>query len=246
VSGLILRGVCLMRPSEIDWVYRGGCRKLFPAAWVAFVEGLSEKELRDPLHAYYARLTSALPGVRHAAAKRMFHLQASLSVGNTDMAQRWNGESWEAGAHAEASRLGSLELPLRSHSDPPKAEMLRAYGTDANPAFKGFGSLHNRGDSAQQLLTAHYSVHRGFFSKTAGLLSKVHKIRHIPAIAIHGRLDMVCPVETVYDLHKVWPELEVQVLPGAGHSMHDPRIRDGLICAGQRMQEQCLPDRGFG
>ena len=47
---------------------------------------------------------------------------------------------------------------------------------------------------------------------------------------------MTCPVETMFDLHQVWPELECQVVTGAGHSMYDPRIRNCLLRAIQRMQ----------
>ena len=86
----MLRGVCLMRRQEIDWVFRGGCRKLFPSAWSAFTAGLSEIELDDPLRAYYARLTSSKPDVRRSAARRCFRLQASLSISNVDITDTTN------------------------------------------------------------------------------------------------------------------------------------------------------------
>jgi hypothetical protein len=76
-----------MRQQEIDWVFRGGCRKLFPSAWEAFTAGLSDKELVDPLQAYYARLTAADPKIRQSAARRCFRLQASLSLSGIDMLQ---------------------------------------------------------------------------------------------------------------------------------------------------------------
>lgn len=31
VTGIILRGICLMRPSEIQWMYGGGAGNLAPA-----------------------------------------------------------------------------------------------------------------------------------------------------------------------------------------------------------------------
>jgi len=38
-------------------------------------------------------------------------------------------------------------------------------------------------------------------------------IRHIPCIAVQGRLDFVTPVRTAYDLHCAWPEMELRVVP---------------------------------
>lgn len=70
VGGLILRAMCLMRPQEIDWMYRGGAGgvgALQPAAWAAFLAPLSPSEKADPLAAWHARLTSSDPAVRDAA-----------------------------------------------------------------------------------------------------------------------------------------------------------------------------------
>jgi hypothetical protein len=41
----------------------------------------------------------------------------------------------------------------------------------------------------------------------------VERIRHIPCIAVQGRLDFVTPVRTAYDLHRAWPEMELRVVP---------------------------------
>ena len=57
VLGLILRGIFLCRPSDIDWFYQQGTNRLFPDAWEHFVEPIPENERDDLLHAYYRRLT---------------------------------------------------------------------------------------------------------------------------------------------------------------------------------------------
>ena len=41
----------------------------------------------------------------------------------------------------------------------------------------------------------------------------VERIRHIPCIAVQGRLDFVTPVRTAYDLHRAWSEMELRVVP---------------------------------
>jgi proline iminopeptidase len=36
-------------------------------------------------------------------------------------------------------------------------------------------------------------------------------------------------VKNAWELHKVWPEAELRVIPDAGHSMSEPGIRSALI-----------------
>ena len=49
----------------------------------------------------------------------------------------------------------------------------------------------------------HYFVHGGFLRSDTQILDDVDKIRHIPAMIIQGRYDMVCPAESAWQLHKV-------------------------------------------
>jgi proline iminopeptidase len=67
VRGLILRGVCLMRPSEIQWMYGGGAAALKPLAWSRFAGQLPAKERGNPLLAYYKRMLSSDAAERQAA-----------------------------------------------------------------------------------------------------------------------------------------------------------------------------------
>ncbi|SCF28934.1 prolyl aminopeptidase Serine peptidase. MEROPS family S33 [Micromonospora viridifaciens] len=56
VTGLILRGVLLMRRSERDWFYQGGLRHLQPEEWDRFVAPIPPAERDDVLAAYHRRL----------------------------------------------------------------------------------------------------------------------------------------------------------------------------------------------
>ncbi|MFG2057211.1 prolyl aminopeptidase [Micromonospora sp. NPDC048930] len=56
VTGLILRGVLLLRRSERDWFYQGGLRHLQPEEWDRFVAPIPEAERDDVLAAYHRRL----------------------------------------------------------------------------------------------------------------------------------------------------------------------------------------------
>ena len=76
---------------------------------------------------------------------------------------------------------------------------------------------------AMAQIETHYFVNEGFM-REGQLLEKesIDKIRHIPAIVIQGRYDIVCPVTTAWDLKKQWPDIELHIVPDAGHSAREP------------------------
>ena len=78
-------------------------------------------------------------------------------------------------------------------------------------------------------IECHYFVNKGFFEPEDQLLRNVDRIRHIPAVIVQGRYDVVCPMISAWELHRVWPEAEFIVVPDAGHSMMEPGIRSALI-----------------
>ncbi len=70
--GLILRGIFLCRPSEIDW-FLYGLKAIFPEAWHKFAGFIPEEERGNLLAAYYRRLNHPdaqvhLPAARHWGA----------------------------------------------------------------------------------------------------------------------------------------------------------------------------------
>jgi proline iminopeptidase len=79
------------------------------------------------------------------------------------------------------------------------------------------------------------------------LLRNVERIRHIPAVIVQGRYDMVCPIITADALHAAWPEAEYVVVPDAGHSALEPGIRSALIDATNRFADRAdLESRRLG
>ncbi|UDF02959.1 prolyl aminopeptidase [Asticcacaulis sp. AND118] len=58
VSALILRGIFLVRKSELDWFYQGGAANLYPDLWERFVAPIPEAERGNLLAAYIKRLNS--------------------------------------------------------------------------------------------------------------------------------------------------------------------------------------------
>jgi proline iminopeptidase len=65
--GLVLRGIFLARPQEIDW-FMEGMRVVFPEAWRAFAGFLPEIERTDLLGSYYRRLVDPDPAIHLPAA----------------------------------------------------------------------------------------------------------------------------------------------------------------------------------
>ncbi|MDJ0393011.1 prolyl aminopeptidase [Rhodococcus sp. G-MC3] len=59
VLGLILRGIFLLRRSEIDWYYNGGAGHIFPEQWENFLAPVPEDQRGgDLVQAYHQLLTS--------------------------------------------------------------------------------------------------------------------------------------------------------------------------------------------
>jgi proline iminopeptidase len=80
-------------------------------------------------------------------------------------------------------------------------------------------------------IEAHYFVNRGFFSHENQLLDGVERIRAIPGVIVHGRYDVVCPIDTAFELHRRWPEADFRIVRDAGHSAFEPGITAELIAA---------------
>lgn len=83
-------------------------------------------------------------------------------------------------------------------------------------------------------IEAHYFYHDAFIEENQ-ILKQVKKLEGIPGIIVHGRYDMVCPVENSVSLHHLWHDSELHIIREAGHSSREPGIVDGLIRATRAM-----------
>ena len=83
-------------------------------------------------------------------------------------------------------------------------------------------------------IECHYFVNAGFLQPETQLLDDVAKIRHIPAVIVQGRYDVVCPMENAWALHRAWPEAELRIVGDAGHSAFEPGILSELVDATDR------------
>lgn len=86
-------------------------------------------------------------------------------------------------------------------------------------------------------LEAHYFRHKSFLSP-GQLLQGVDRIRHLPAVIVQGRYDVVCPPRTAWTLHQAWPESRFIVVEDAGHSAFEPGITAALVAATNRFRDE--------
>jgi len=76
----------------------------------------------------------------------------------------------------------------------------------------------------------HYFVNEGFMRQGQLLETReIDKVRHIPCTVIQGRYDVVCPTTTAWALKKAWPEIDLNIVPDAGHSAREPGTEKLLI-----------------
>ncbi|WP_018139730.1 MULTISPECIES: prolyl aminopeptidase [unclassified Thioalkalivibrio] len=181
VLGLILRGVFLCRPRDIQWFYQSGADRLFPEAWAHYLRPIPAEERDDLVGAYYRRLTDPDPEIRHTAARA------------------WSG--WEG----HTSCLIPNDDVIAHFDDPEVAVSLAR-------------------------LECHYFMHDTFLEPDQ-LLRDAPRLRDIPGWIVHGRYDVVCPVEQAVELHRVWPQARMAIIADAGHSAAEPGIVRKLIAA---------------
>ena len=93
VLGLVLRGIFLATPTELDW-FMHGIRYVFPEAWRAYSEFLPVQERADLLGNYYRRLTDPDPAVHMPAAHAWDRYEGACStlLPQADMGSKCDGD----------------------------------------------------------------------------------------------------------------------------------------------------------
>lgn len=75
----------------------------------------------------------------------------------------------------------------------------------------------------------HYFAHGCFLEGDQQILSRVDRIASIPMTIVQGRYDVICPMETAWELHRNCPRSRLVVVPDAGHSSLEPGIVAALV-----------------
>jgi proline iminopeptidase len=79
-------------------------------------------------------------------------------------------------------------------------------------------------------IECHTFLHDSFLAPDQ-ILRDATRLAGIPGIIVHGRYDIVCPVENAWELHRAWPGSELIIVPDAGHAAGEAGITDALVRA---------------
>ena len=88
-------------------------------------------------------------------------------------------------------------------------------------------------------IEAHYFAHQGFMP-AGGVLAGMPALAQVPGIIVHGRYDMVCPVDQALLLQQHWPAARLEIVPDAGHSASEPSLERALVAAAQALASEVL------
>ena len=78
-------------------------------------------------------------------------------------------------------------------------------------------------------IECHYFTNKGFFPNDNYLLDNADALKNIRTVIVHGRYDVICPVENAWQLHKALPRSELHIVADAGHSLSEPGITARMI-----------------
>jgi proline iminopeptidase len=78
-------------------------------------------------------------------------------------------------------------------------------------------------------ICTHYFAHHAWL-EDGQLLRDAHRLRGIPGVLIHGRLDLSGPLLTAWELAQVWPDAELTIIEDSGHT-GSPATRAAVIDA---------------
>lgn len=86
-------------------------------------------------------------------------------------------------------------------------------------------------------IECHYFANNSFLTENQ-ILNDAHQLQQTPGMIVHGRYDVVCPVESAWELHHAWPQSSLNIIADAGHSASEPGILDALIQATDAMADR--------
>ena len=85
-------------------------------------------------------------------------------------------------------------------------------------------------------IECHYFVNDSFLEPDQ-ILRDAARLAEIPGHIVHGRYDVVCPVENAWELHLAWPRAQLEIIPDAGHSATESGTTDALVRAADAVAE---------
>jgi proline iminopeptidase len=96
VTGLVLRGIFLLRRAEIRWFYQEGASSIFPDPWEQYLRPIPVAERSDLVAAFYRRLTGndARAALEAAKAWSIWEAATSYLHVNQENILRWSEDEF--------------------------------------------------------------------------------------------------------------------------------------------------------
>ncbi len=77
-------------------------------------------------------------------------------------------------------------------------------------------------------IECHFFTNNSFFEENQ-LLENAYKLKDIPGFIVHGRYDVICPIDQAFALHEKWPNGQLKVIADAGHAVSEAGITKALV-----------------
>lgn len=95
-------------------------------------------------------------------------------------------------------------------------------------------SAYSSGTMRLARLESYYFVNKCFIKENQ-ILDNMNILKDIPGIIIHGRYDMITPMDNSFKLERAWRRVELDIVRDAGHASSEPALTDAIIKATDKM-----------
>lgn len=86
-------------------------------------------------------------------------------------------------------------------------------------------------------IEAHYFMNNAFLRENQ-ILQDADKLKDIPGTIVQGRYDLICPMESAWELHQAWHASDLFIIGDAGHSATEVGIVNALVKATRKMMKR--------
>jgi proline iminopeptidase len=90
-------------------------------------------------------------------------------------------------------------------------------------------------------IEAHYFMNDSFLETDDQLLRDAGRLQALRGVIVQGRYDLVCPMQSAWDLAAAWPGARLVVVPAAGHAADEPGIAGALVEATEEFKVSATP-----
>ncbi|MCX7523133.1 prolyl aminopeptidase [Microbacterium sp. STN6] len=137
--------------------------------------------------------------------------------------REWDDFARESGAREGESLIDAYYGRITDPDPAVREAAARAWCAweDVHVSLENAHTHDSRYDDPQQrlllaTLVIHYWKHAAFI-EPPGILGGMGRIAHIPAVLVHGRLDVSSTLSVPWELHREWPASRLIVVDDEGH-----------------------------